>query len=93
MIGSRKSSMWAKLQQLSGRQWLGATLLVVSMLLWMLIAVLPFLPLETTTKVSAGAAVLVAGEATFYAGLFLLGKEAVHGLRQAWQKGKGFLFG
>jgi hypothetical protein len=79
--------MWARLQQLSGRQWLGAAALVVSML----IAVIPFLPLETTTKVSAGTVVLVAAEATFYAGLFLMGKEAVHWLRQAWQKGKGFL--
>ncbi len=62
--------------------------MVISALLWMLIAAIPFLPLTTITKMSAGVAVLVVAEVTFYGGLILLGKEAVQWLRHAWQKAK-----
>jgi hypothetical protein len=49
---------------------------------------IPFLPLATTTKISAGVALLVVAEVTFYGGLILLGKEAGQWLRHTWQKAK-----
>src|SRR4029450_1609898 len=82
--------MWERIRRLNGRQLLGAALLVVSTLLWLLILIVPFLHLETTSKIGAGVAIFIIAEGTGYAGLALLGKEAVQALRKGIHEMKAF---
>jgi hypothetical protein len=83
--------MWERIRRLNGRQLLGAGLLVVSTILWLFIPIVPFLRLETTNKWGAGVAIFIVAEATGYAGLALLGKEAVQALRKGMHEVKAFL--
>ncbi len=78
--------MIAWLRSLNLRQFCGVVLLTVSTLLWLAIPAVPFLPLETSTKVAAGAGVFIAAEVTFYPGLALLGKESVDLMRSWWNR-------
>ena len=83
--------MWERIRRLNGRQLFGAALLVISTLLWLLILIVPFLHLETASKVGAGVAIFIVAEAAGYAGLALLGKEAVQAFRKGIQEMKAFL--
>ena len=59
----------------------GVVLLVVSALLWVLLPVVPFLPLSTGAKAAAGGGLVVAAEIAFWAGAALAGPEAVRRAR------------
>jgi len=54
---------------------IGIVLMIISVPLFLLIPVIPFLDLETKTKVTVSTALLVAGEVLFWAGGILVGKE------------------
>ena len=82
--------MWERIRRLNGRQMLGVALLVVSTFLWLLIPIVPFLHLETTSKVGAGIVTFIIAEVAGYAGLALLGKEAVQAFRKGMHEMKAF---
>jgi hypothetical protein len=81
------------LRQLNLRQLCGVVLLMISTLLWLVLPVIPFLPLDTGIKVGAGTGVFLVAEATGYPGLALLGKETVQAVRSGWNRFKSALFG
>lgn len=56
---------------------IGVVLLIATGLLWLGVAVVPFLPIEASMKVGAAGALLVAGEVAFWLGAILTGKEFV----------------
>lgn len=53
----------------------GIVLLIVCVLAFMAIPVVPFLPIGDGTKVTVGVILFVIGEATFWGGAILVGKE------------------
>jgi hypothetical protein len=81
------------LRQLNLRQLCGVVLLTISTILWLVLPVVPFLPLDTGTKVGVGTGVFLVAEATGYPGLALLGKEALQATRSGWNRFKNTLFG
>lgn len=56
---------------------IGVVLLVLACLLWIGIAVVPFLPLPGATKAGVVGVLIVAGEIMFWLGVILTGKEFV----------------
>jgi hypothetical protein len=52
----------------------GYTVLIISILLWVLIAVIPFLGFSTKEMAGIITGLIIAGEITFYLGILLLGK-------------------
>lgn len=54
---------------------LGIVIMVVSVLLFLSLPVIPFLPLERKIKISSSTVVFITAEVTFYGGGFLVGKE------------------
>ena len=54
---------------------LGIIIIVVSVLLFLSLPVIPFLPIESKTKITISTIVFIVAEITFYGGGFLLGKE------------------
>lgn len=59
------------------RQKAGWTIIVISCVIWTALIAVPFLPLTNETKIYWGGALFIAGEVTWYGGLFLLGPEAL----------------
>jgi hypothetical protein len=55
----------------------GFFLIILSCVLYGLIAILPFLPLSTPAKIAAAPALVLLGELTFWPGSVLLGKEVI----------------
>lgn len=54
---------------------LGIIIMVVSVLLFLSLPVIPFLPIESKTKITISTVVFILAEVTFYGGGFLVGKE------------------
>jgi formate hydrogenlyase subunit 4 len=54
---------------------LGIIILALSILLFLSLPVIPFLPFENKTRITVSTIVFVVAEVTFYSGGFLLGKE------------------
>ena len=54
---------------------LGIVIMVVSVLLFLSLPVIPFLALESKTKITISTIVFITAEITFYGGGFLVGKE------------------
>ena len=76
------------IKTMSLRQLAGACLVGVSTLAYCAIFVVPFVALETTTKVALVTGLVVAGEVTFYPGVALLGKETLSFGRRVWARCK-----
>lgn len=68
---------------MSPRVLIGYGLIILSCLLWLAIAVIPFLPFSAAETGGIIAALIIGGEVTFYPGLILIGPEA-------WQKIKAW---
>jgi len=56
---------------------LGFSLLIISTILWLLIAVVPFLSFSPKVLAATLTVLVIAGEITFYASVFFLGKEYI----------------
>lgn len=54
---------------------LGIIIMAISILLFLSLPVIPFLPFENKTKITISTIVFIVAEITFYGGGFLLGKE------------------
>lgn len=54
---------------------LGLVIMIVSVLLFLSLPVIPFLAIESKTKISISTVVFIIAEITFYSGGFLVGKE------------------
>ena len=54
---------------------LGIVIMVISVLMFLSLPVIPFLPLESKVKITSSTAVFITAEVTFYGGGFLVGKE------------------
>ena len=65
------------------RKTLGFVILGISIILWLAIAVIPFLGLKGAQTAGLMVGLVIAGEITFYLGIALLGKEI-------WMKIKSF---
>jgi hypothetical protein len=61
------------------RKMLGYVMLVTACLAWVAIPVLPFLGISLAAIATFTTVLIITGEVTFFAGVFLLGKEV-------WQK-------
>jgi hypothetical protein len=64
---------------------LGVVLVAVSVVLWVLLPVIPFLPLSAEFRVGLGVGVLIGAEITFWAGAALAGPEALKRLKGWWR--------
>ncbi|MHB1006438.1 MAG: transporter suffix domain-containing protein [Chloroflexota bacterium] len=60
---------------------LGMALIVLSTVLYLLLLFVPFAPLGAEGKVALGAGLIVVGEASFWVGGLLLGREVVRKYR------------
>lgn len=54
---------------------LGIIIMVISVLLFLSLPVIPFLPIEGKTRITIPTIVFITAEVTFYGGGFLVGKE------------------
>lgn len=54
---------------------LGIVIMVVSVILFLSLPVIPFLPIDHKTKITISTVVFIIAEVTFYGGGFLVGKE------------------
>ena len=63
----------------------GVTLMVSSLPLWLVLPVLPFLPISGATKATIAAMTVVIAELAFWGGAALAGPTAVRRLRSWWQ--------
>lgn len=61
----------------------GYVILAISVLIWLMIPVIPFLGLSIGKIVGITTGLVIAGEVTFYAGIFLIGKDF---LIRLWNK-------
>ncbi|GCE29641.1 hypothetical protein KDA_51250 [Dictyobacter alpinus] len=74
--------------------WLGATLIVLSTLLWVCLFALPFLPVNAGAKVGIGVGLAVIAEITFWIGGALVGTRVIARYRRflnprRWLKERG----
>lgn len=70
----------------------GYVVLALSVLIWVMIAVIPFLDLSKARKAGTVTALIIAGEITFYLGIFMLGKTLYNALKSKimfWKAKKG----
>lgn len=54
---------------------LGIVIMAISIILFLVLPVIPFLSIESKTKITVSTVVFITAEVTFYGGGFLLGKE------------------
>jgi len=54
---------------------LGIVIMIVSVILFLSLPVIPFLPTDSKTKITISTVVFIIAEVTFYGGGFLVGKE------------------
>jgi hypothetical protein len=64
----------------------GFGVMVLSLVLWIALPVVPFLPLAPKQKAFWALVVFVAAEVTFYLGLALVGKEAYRRFRDRFRR-------
>jgi len=63
---------------MGGKKWkfkLGIALILISVVIFLMLFVLPFLSLNVGVKIGLSTALLVAGEGTFWLGIVLIGKD------------------
>ncbi len=66
----------------------GWTIIILSCLLWAALPVIPFLTLNPDDKAYWAGGLFIAAEITWYAGLFLLGPEAIALIKTLWLRAK-----
>ena len=64
----------------------GVVISMISLLLWLTLAVIPFLPMAGKPKAFWALVVFIAAEVTFYLGLALVGKEVVQRVRDRFKR-------
>ena len=69
----------------SPRRTLGAVLVALSVLLWLVLPAVPFLPYSTASKGALAGGFLAGAEVAFWLGLVLLGPELAARVRSAWR--------
>jgi hypothetical protein len=67
----------------------GVALLIGSLLLWVPLPIVPFLPASAATKGAIGGGLVVAAEIAFWAGAALAGPDAVRRFRSWFRSGRG----
>lgn len=65
---------------------LGGLLVVLSVVLWLPLPILPFVPLDGDNKLAIGGGLVVAAEVSFWAGAALAGPEAARRIRTWWRR-------
>lgn len=75
------------------RRIIGYTLLVISCVAFCLMAVIPFLDLESADKAAWLASMFIFAEVTWWLAMPLLGKEIIDASKRWWRKSKQWLFG
>ncbi|OQP07220.1 hypothetical protein B1690_04830 [Geobacillus sp. 46C-IIa] len=71
-------------QKPSARQRVGVGLIIASFVVWIVPPIAPFLPLSASAKVLAVTIAVVMAEILFWAGAWLVGKEAAAKLKKYW---------
>ena len=66
------------------RKTLGYVMLIIACLCWIALPVLPFAGLSTGKIAAFTTGLIITGEVTFFAGVFLLGKEAWNRIKSAF---------
>lgn len=64
----------------------GWLIIILSCLLWTVLPVVPFISLSSADKVYWGSLVFILAEITWYAGLLLLGPEAIAYIKGLWRR-------
>lgn len=68
----------------SARQRIGVGLIIASFVVWVVPPIAPFLPFSASVKAWAVTSAVVLAEMLFWAGAWLVGKEAAAKLRKYW---------
>jgi hypothetical protein len=64
---------------------IGVVLMVSSLPLWPALLVVPFLPMETTTKGMVATGIIIVAEIAFWLGFALAGPSAVRRMKSWWR--------
>ena len=60
--------------------------MVLSLILWLLLLLVPFLPLNSAEKVSLAGAQVIVAEVTFWLGALLAGPAAARRMKTWWRR-------
>ena len=80
-----------KLRALTPRQWCGWLLLFVSCVAWLVVPVVPFLPIDLAEKATWTAGLIIFAEITGWSAMPLLGPEIVSVLKRSWDGTKSWI--
>ncbi len=76
----------AEIERTSGFARLGWALLVASVLCWVPLPILPFVPIETESQITYAGVLVVSAEVAFWSGAALAGPEAARRMRSWWRR-------